>query len=225
VSQIVVELQSFMGTDRDIANAAWTSSTVHAGSKMRSDDEVNRLLKYLVEHKHSTPFESVVLRFWIKMPITTDRQFMTHRIQSTSGMSGRYRTMPREYLTVPSDVLEILNKGDLSDYGYIDTCDKANHEYEHFIDMAKHELAAGTISNDEYKRLREFMRGMLPQHNMTERVSIMNLRAFCNFQKLRNSEQAQPEIREVAQGMLAAVKSANVAPTALSLLEECGWSI
>jgi thymidylate synthase ThyX len=201
--QIKVELQETMGGDRSIAEAAWTSSLDYQKKQSRTDEDVKRVVEMLATARHSTPFESIILRFWIKMPIAIDRQFMTHRLQSASGMSGRYRTMPSEYLDIPDDVMDICNmiptsgsyqlpdgKGTI--YGmddfverYYQACEVANNSYSQMNLIAKDAEKLGHITNTQYKRFREFMRGMLPQHNMTERVSIMNLRAFSNFQKTR----------------------------------------
>jgi thymidylate synthase (FAD) len=234
MSQIRVELQETMGNDRRIAEAAWTSSTTLQGKDKRTDDDVERVVNMLADAKHSTPFESVVLRFWIKMPIATDRQFMTHRLQSASGMSGRYRTMPAEWYEIPVDVEEIMSRVSFEhdrhcgiNYmeHYDDLCQEANNIYINVVDALKRAEAAGLITNGEMKRGREFFRGQLPQHNMTERVSIMNLRAFCNFIKLRTKEDAQPEIREVANLMLEAVRNSGVCPVALAALERNNWVI
>lgn len=241
-NQIEVELQGVFGNDRVIANAAWTSSSIKQQKNVRSIEDVERVVNMLADHKHSTPFESIVFRFWIKMPIATDRQFMTHRLQSSNGLSGRYRTMPTEYFDVPDDVMDIIEKlpeitsiqipggtmySGMNDAleAYYQACETANNSYKFFTTHARQQKDAGTITNDEYKRFREFMRGMLPQHNMTERVTTINLRSLANFFKLRLSEHAQPEIRDVAQKMLAAVKTAVCCPVALSALERNGWEI
>ena len=227
--QIKVELQDTMGTDRSIAEAAWTSSYEYEKKKNRDDDDVSRVVNMLADLRHSVPFESVVFRFWIKMPIATDRQFMTHRLQSASGLSGRYRTMPSEWLNIPNDVHEILDKlGELGKHmreAYKQSCSTANALYSADISVCKIERDCGNISEKEFKRLREFYRGILPQHNMTERVSIMNLRAFGNFQYLRNSEHAQPEIRQIAKLMLKQVEDANICPIAIEALKRNGWKI
>jgi len=110
MDQIKVELQDFMGGDRAIAEAAWTSSKDNQNRTNRPEEDVARVVNMLADYKHSVPFESVIFRFWIRMPIAVDRQFMTHRIGSHSGMSGRYRTMPSEFLDVPKDVYNILSK-------------------------------------------------------------------------------------------------------------------
>lgn len=229
MSQIQVELQEWMGSDRSIASSAWTSSLDYQAKEKRTDEDVVRVVKMLADNKHSTPFESVIFKFWIKMPIATDRQHMTHRIGSHNGMSGRYRTMPNDWLVVPNDIDDIVQriKDENSDLGreYNNFCNQANDWYQKAIKQLKHDEKMGHITNSEYKRCREFFRGVLPQHNMTERVTIFNLRSFCNYQKLRNSEHAQPEIKEVAELMLAAVKTANICPVALTQLEQNGWSI
>src|SRR5574343_1222477 len=110
MSQIKVELQDWLGNDKSIAESAWTSSLTYQAKNNRTKKDVKRVVEMLANLKHSVPFESVVLRFWIKLPIAVDRQLMTHRLQSASGMSGRYRTMPREFLKVPKDVLDIYSK-------------------------------------------------------------------------------------------------------------------
>lgn len=225
MSQIKVELQEWMGSDKSIAESAWTSSLDYQKKQTRSEADVERVVKMLADHKHSTPFESVVLKFWIKMPIAIDRQHMTHRIGSHNGMSGRYRTMPSEYLSVPEDIQQILQQhpGTISRYNQL--CESANEFYKNLCEITKDYEKEGLLSNGEYKRIREFFRGVLPQHNMTERVTIFNLRSFANYMKLRDKPEAQPEIQEVAKLMLQQVKANNIAPIAIAWLEKNNWNI
>lgn len=232
MEQIKVELQDSMGNDRSIAEAAWTSSSDFQGKQRKTDEQVKNVVNMLADHRHATPFESVVFRFWIKMPIAIDRQHMTHRIASHNGMSGRYRTMPREFFSMPKDIEEILCQfpGGYEEmkefrHTYNQICEEANNTYENMVLDAKQAKDEELITNEQYKRLREFFRGILPQHNMTERVTVMNLRSFANYQKLRNSEHAQPEIQEVARQMLDAVEKSNVCPVALEALKRNGWNI
>jgi thymidylate synthase (FAD) len=93
--QILVELQDWMGDDAAIANAAWTSTYDKSRREERYDDPAK--VRDIIENKlfgqedvHNVPIESVIFRFWIRMPIFSDRQHMTHRIQSANGLSGRY---------------------------------------------------------------------------------------------------------------------------------------
>lgn len=230
MNQIKVELQEYMGNDRSIAESAWTSSLDYQKKKIKTDNDVEKIIKMLVINKHSTPFESIVFKFWIKMPIQTDRQHMTHRIASHNGMSGRYRTMPNDWLNASQDIENICEKvfntnGILHIFEYNKLCETANTFYNRSILAYKDAEKNNKITNKEYKRLREFFRGVLPQNNMTERVTIMNLRSFSNYQKLRNSEHAQPEIQQVAKLMLEEIKKHNICPIVLNALESNNWEI
>lgn len=229
-SQIKVELQETFGSDKSIAEAAWTSSLTYQGKQKRTQQDIERVVKMLADSKHSTPFESVIFRFWIKMPIQTDRQHMTHRIATHNGMSGRYRTMPNDWLEVPDDIINFMSRGIEGDSqpwidSYNKLCTDTNNFYENLLQYFKVLEKNNDISNKEYKRLREFFRGILPQNNMTERVTIMNLRSFANYQKLRNSEHAQEEIQQVAKLMLEAVEKSNVCPIAIQALKLNNWVI
>jgi thymidylate synthase (FAD) len=227
--QILVELQETMGSDLSIANAAWTSTYDKSKreEKYLDTDKIESLVKRLILDKHGTPVESVVFRFWIRMPIFVDRQHMTHRVASHNGLSGRYRTMPEDFYEIPNDVNEILNKCG-SQYiakDYSDVCLNANSSYRNAINELKKCEKNGIITNEEFKRAREILRGQLPVAGMTERTTIINLRSFANYQKQRNSSYAQPEIKMVAQLMLEEVEKSNVCPVAIKTLKEINWVI
>jgi thymidylate synthase (FAD) len=236
--QILVELQESMGSDRSIANAAWTSSFDKNRRDARTDQQVSDLVQRLASEGHATPFESVVLRFWIRHPIFVDRQHMTHRIASHNGLSGRYRTMPLDYFHIPDDVITILDRVDGFDRmanpdfphtstsgRYYESCEVAVSNYSHAIDAMKKAEKHGAITNKEFKRAREILRGQLPTAGMVERTTIMNLRSFANYQKLRNSDHAQPEIKRVAELKLQRVLEANICPAAIEALMKNGWQI
>jgi thymidylate synthase (FAD) len=225
--QILVELQETMGSDLSIANAAWTSTydKNKREEKYTDNNKISTLVRRLILEKHGTPIESVIFRFWIRMPIFTDRQHMTHRIASHNGLSGRYRTMPDDFYHIPEDVNVILNRCGLQSLAknYNDVCTTANTSYKLAINDLKNAEKVGLITNDEFKRSREILRGQLPTSGMTERTSIINLRSFANYQKQRNSPHAQPEIKLVAQLMLEEVEKNNVCPIAIETLKEIGW--
>ena len=232
--KILVELQEFMGSDASVANAAWVSTYDKDRREDKYDDpeKVAQLVPRLIRDGHSTPVESVILRFWIRMPIFTDRQHMTHRIASHNGLSGRYRTLPDDWFGIPLDCIEILDKssenhnwgGEVSrDFDQL--CDRANKFYKGQLELLRNAEKAGRITNAEYKRVREILRGVLPTAGMVERTTIFNLRSFANYQRLRNSDHAQPEIKRVAELMLAEVEKAGVAPITIATLKETGWRI
>lgn len=226
--QIKVELQDSMGGDRSIAEAAWTSSTTLEGKEKKGEEDVKKLINMLADSKHSVPFESVVFRFWIRLPIQTDRQHMTHRLQSASGLSGRYRTMPSDWLKMPQDVIEILNGPvGLSELQaqYDALCKASNEWYSSCLTMLKAGEKRGDITNAQYKRAREFIRGVLPQNNMTERVTVINLRSFANYYRLRSKSDAQPEIQYIAKEMLRLIEEKNICPVAMEALKRNQFQI
>lgn len=228
---IQVELQDVYGSDRHIAEAAWTSSLDYQKKQTRSEEDVARVVKMLADAKHSTPFESIIFRWWIRMPVAIDRQYMTHRLQSASGQSGRYRTMPSDYLEMGEDVKDILKKANGEDKGintiiqYEQLCETANTYYQNASKKLREAEKAGVITNPELKRAREFLRGVLPQHNMVERVSIMNLRSWANFYRLRSKSDAQLEIQQVAVLMREKLNAHPEIKHALEALEKNHWTI
>lgn len=227
LEQIQVELQEFMGGDTSIANSAWTSSYDKTKRDERYNDpvKVEALVKTLIEQGHGTPVESVVLRFWIRCPIFVDRQIMTYRIASHNGLSGRYRTLPDDHYTLPSDVGLILRKCQVVHTRYDQFCNSAMEAYEELLVTLKNHQHEGIIDNVEYKRAREVLRGMCPTAGMVERTTVINLRSLANFLKQRLAKDAQPEIQQVAKLMLKAVEDAGVAPVAVATLKASGWVI
>src|ERR1035437_1549967 len=233
--KILVELQETMGSDAAIANAAWTSTYDKDKREDKYDDpeKVANIVPTLIKAGHGTPIESVIFRFWIRLPIFTDRQHMTHRIASHNGLSGRYRTLPGDWFGVPMDVIGIFNKADrLESHAgwdesekYDECCRMANFNYTRQVLVLKNAEKAGKITNVEFKRARECVRGQLPTAGMVERTTIMNLRSFANYQFQRNSDHAQPEIHQIAKLMLEEVEEANIAPVAIATLKSIGWKL
>lgn len=230
MSKIQVELQEWMGDDAAIANAAWTSTYDKERREGKYDDpeKVTDLVRRCVRDGHAVPLESVVMRFWLRIPVFVDRQHMTHRIASHNGLSGRYRTLPSDFMDVPDDVQAICTRANghytsATKQEFNHACRRAYDLYAGELESLKEARDKKTIDDQEYKRAREFLRAVLPTAFMVERTTVMNLRSFANYQRLRNSPHAQPEICEVAQRMLAKVVDAKVAPVALGALMDNGW--
>lgn len=226
--QIQVKLLQWMGSDDCIANAAWTSSYGFGddirGKKSAAD--VANLVRRLITDGHTSPLETVIFRFWARWPIFVDRQHMTHRIQSSNGLSGRYRTLPSDWYDAPEDVVDVLCRTQegsamLEEYRHELTCQHTR--YNDWLRRLKLQQSEGTISNTEYKRCREILRGVIGTSGMTERVFTMNLHALNNYFHLRISPHAQPEIRNAAEKMLACILQAKVSPVAIAALMERDW--
>jgi thymidylate synthase (FAD) len=228
--EIQVQLQDSMGSDRSIAEAAWTSSYDLEKRELKTDEDVERVVRMIITSGHSVPVESVVFRFWFRFPIFTDRQHMTHRIASHSGLSGRYRTMPDDWFSVPDDVVKIMDKvnhryGHAVSSRFDQLMEAQNKFYREELEELKKAQSAHVITNAEYKRCREILRGVLGTSLMTERTTVMNLRSFANFIKLRLDPHAQTEIRLVAEKMLNLVTAARICPVAIECLMERNWIV
>lgn len=225
--EIQVELQEILGSDKTVAQSAWVSSLSKEKRENRSDEDVKRVVEFLAEHKHGTPFESVVFRFWLRLPIFTHRQFIKHRLQSENSISGRYRTMPSDYYNIPRDVSEILTKAgcEESQEEYKEAIEACYNSYMASLFSIKNAEKAGIITNEEFKRAREILRGQLPTCGMTESITTMNLRSFANFYKLRSKPDAQKEIQLIANAMLSVIKDNNSIPVAIAALEKNKWQI
>lgn len=227
LEQIKVELQEWMGSDEAIANAAWTSTYNKERREDKYDDpeKVKGIVQRCVKDGHSTPIESVVFRFWFRWPIFCDRQHMTHRIASHNGLSGRYRTLPSDFYELPKDVQDIMFRAEVNQVLYTSTCEASIEDYQQSVQYLKLARDENIITEGEYKRVREIIRGQMPTAGMVERTTIMNLNSFANYQRLRNHSHAQPEIRQAAKLALKAVVEAKIAPVALRTLHEEGWTM
>lgn len=230
LEQIDVQLQEHMGSDEAIANAAWTSAYDKDRRDEKTAEQAEDLVRRLAKDGHGTPFESVVCRFWMRIPVFVDRQVMTHRIASHNGMSGRYRTLPEDWYSIPNDVDAICTKansgfssGVLEEFRH--RCYRARGLYSSQLYQLQQAEQNGAITNVEYKRAREVLRSVLPTAFMVERTSIFNLRSLANFFRLRLSPHAQPEIQHLATLMLAQLVKSNVAPVAIEALQEQNWRI
>ena len=156
------------------------------------------LIRYLMRHWHTTPFEMVEFKFHIKMPIYIARQHMRHRTASINEMSARYSVVPREYY-VP-DVL----RGQAT----------VNHQGSEGVSEANVSDMKGQLekSFEVYDTLledgccREQARGTLPQSTYTEFYWKINLHNLMHYLQLRMDAHAQQEIRAYADAIFRLVE-------------------
>lgn len=188
-----VELVRASGSDVDVVNAARVSfgKTVEFMS-----DRDEKLIKYLVKHDHTSPFEHNQLSFRIKAPIFIARQWMRHRMNSYNEISYRYVEINDEfYVPMKWRYQDKDNRqassGSFSNDELIDSYMKA---IEASYDAYKELLDAGVA--------REIARGLLPLCTYTEFIFTCNLHSLMHFMRLRLESGAQYEIQEYAKGLL-----------------------
>ncbi|QLH53284.1 MAG: Thymidylate synthase ThyX [Candidatus Kapaibacterium sp.] len=191
-----------MGGDESIVQAARVS--YGRGTKTVSEDR--NLIRYLMRHCHTSPFEMVEYKFHIKLPIFVARQWIRHRTANVNEYSGRYSVMPDEfYVPSPEDVRtqSKTNKQGRSDEPipeeianeFIqDLQETQNLLYEKYNNYLSKEIA------------RELARINLPLSTYTEWYWKIDLHNLFHFLELRLHPTAQYEIREYAKIIAQIVK-------------------
>lgn len=187
------ELVRVSGSDLDIVNAARVSYG-KISSEISERDQ--KLLKFLMEHKHTSLFEHNQLSFRIKAPIYVVREWMRHRMNSFNEISYRFVKAKVEfYIPQKWRFQDSVNKQ--SSVGAFDN-DQLREQYKKTLEMAYQAyedlLAQGVC--------REQARGLLPVCIYTEFIFTCNLHSLMHFLKLRLGQGAQQEIRAYAFALL-----------------------
>lgn len=185
-----VKLIEFMGGDQ----RAVESARVSFGSVSKGAALDRKLLEYLLEHGHFSPFEHSVFQFHIKCPIFVARQWMRHRIASYNEISARYTEVKEEfYFPGAFRAQDKINRqgsvrsGALEQEKLLAVYDKAiKASYKAYTEL----LEAGAA--------REMARMVLPVAQYTQFHWTINARSLLNFLQLRLDDHAQYEIRQYA---------------------------
>jgi len=181
--------------DVAVVQAARTSNG--AGSKGPESDQ--SLIRYLMRHRHTSPFEMVEFKFHLKMPIFVARQWMRHRMASINEYSARYSAVP-DACAIPK-VTDIRTQSYVNKQGS-DLLDFPGNEADTFVDQMK--LLYKQSYNAYTEALeagvaREQARMILPQNMYTEFYWKIDLHNLLNFLKLRMDSHAQKEIQDFAK--------------------------
>lgn len=204
-----VELVGYYGGDLTHALSAWTST-----SRELTDEKMERipgLLKFLAENGHNTPFEKSSLHFLVTCDTASHIHLLKHRIGvSINGESARYKELKDDKVHMPRDWVpdesyyvngyeEKVNPDLLDVYeDYIELCEEAYRKYHQAIE--KLEPVVGR------KRAKESARFFLPYGGQITMDIMFNWRSFAHFVNLRAEDDAQLEIRDIANKMLELVR-------------------
>jgi thymidylate synthase (FAD) len=200
-----VRVIDYMGDDAAITQAARVS--YGRGTKSVQNDE--GLIRYLMRHWHSTPFEMCEVKFHAKLPVFVARQWIRHRTANVNEYSARYSILDREfYIPAPEHLAaqstvnnqgrgELL-EGDEAARVLDILRDDAARCYDHYEEM---------LSQDGQKGLaRELARMNLPANVYTQWYWKVDLHNLFHFLRLRADAHAQYEIRAYAEVMCGIVK-------------------
>jgi flavin-dependent thymidylate synthase len=183
-----VELLNYYGGDREHALSAWTSTSRDLTPEKEA--RIPALLKQLAENGHETPFEKSSLHFLVDCEVASHIHLLKHRIGvSINGESARYKELKQDRAYFPKDWPSGLQE-DLASYTAM------GQKYYH---LCIERLVQSGMSR---KRAKESARFFLGYNNVTTMDVMFNFRSFMHFQRLRNDEHAQLEIREIAKRML-----------------------
>jgi len=190
-----IRLVDYMGDDSSIVQAARVS--YGKGTKTITEDK--GLIRHLMRHRHTSPFEMVELKFHVKLPIFVARQWIRHRTANVNEYSGRYSEMKDEFY-IP-DIEQIRQQSTLNKQG------RGSEVLPYDIALSIIEQFEKTQSQlfNEYSGLleqdlaRELARINLPLSNYTEWYWKIDLHNLFHFLKLRLDIHAQYEIRIYAE--------------------------
>jgi thymidylate synthase (FAD) len=188
-----VQLIRTSGSDIDVVNAARVSFGKFVTQMSERDV---KLIRYLMQHYHTSPFEHNQLSFRIKCPLFVARQWMRHRMNSYNEISYRYVKAPLEFYTPPHWRYQDDQNRQCSGDAFSDEQLRADYEQTLTHCQATYEklLQAGVS--------RELARGILPVCTYTEFIFTCNLHSLTHFLKLRLGKGAQSEIQAYARAML-----------------------
>lgn len=198
-----VELQSYSGSDLDFVNSAKVSFNSQAHSL--GEQEIS-ILNFLVREKHGSPFEHSFMKFKISAPLFVVREWQRHRTGSSfNEISGRYTTMPAVVPYHPVDSHNMRSQeGKPGSYSFKHH-PSSWYETEQCTDIETvYDFAYDTCLGS-YQQLmdmgvpKELARCVLPLASFTEFIWTCNARSLMHFLSLRNSSNAQHEIRLYAK--------------------------
>jgi thymidylate synthase (FAD) len=208
-----VRVIDYMGDDTSIVQSARVS--YGKGTKKVSTDE--GLIRYLMRHWHSTPFEMCEIKYHVKLPIFIARQWIRHRTANVNEYSARYSILDKEFYIPAKEQLSAQatnnrqGRGDLITGQQADDVlkilkDDAVRTYENYEKMLN-ERFDGTIIDEKKSGLaRELARMNLTLNSYTQWYWKTDLLNLMNFLFLRGDSHAQYEIRVYAEKMLDTVK-------------------
>lgn len=189
-----VRVIDYMGSDESIVQAA----RVSYGKGTKRVHEDRGLIRYLLRHRHTTPFEMCDIKFHVRVPMDCWRQWVRHRTASVNEYSTRYsEAIDAAQATAETDWREQAAGNRQGSQGRLDS--------EHGSELSRKEAELQTLSRKLYEErlqagvAREQARKDLPLSTYTEAYWKINLHNLLHFLALRMDSHAQLEIRSYAE--------------------------
>ena len=187
-----IRLVDFMGSD----NRVVSSARVSFGGVSKGEEKDKGLIKYLLEHRHHTPFEHCYFQFHVCCPIYVARQWMRHRWGSFNEISARYTQVKDEFY-IPAE----FRGQDIKNRQGSVKADFDNEALRKLYEQSVEQSFATYNKLIEAGVAREMARGVLPVCQYTQFYWSVNARSLLNFLQLRQDGHAQYEIRVYADAI------------------------
>ena len=208
-----IRVIDYMGDDTSIVQAARVS--YGKGTKKVNTDA--GLIKYLMRHWHSTPFEMCEIKYHIKLPIFIARQWIRHRTANVNEYSARYSILDKEfYIPAPNKLAaQAVNnrqgRGDVLEGEQAQEVlnilkEDSQRTYENYEKMLNERYDGSTIDENKSGLARELARMNLTLNSYTQWYWKTDLLNLMNFLFLRADMHAQYEIRVYAEAMIETLK-------------------
>ena len=208
-----VRVTDYMGDDAAVVQAARVS--YGKGTKKVSSDA--GLIKYLLRHRHTTPFEMCEIKYHVKLPIFIARQWIRHRTANVNEYSARYSVMDREFYIPAEDQLAAQSSVNRQGRGDLLSGDEAARvldllrtdaqtSYDHYVEMLNEDIDGTIIEEGKDGFARELARMNLTLNTYTQWYWKIDLHNLMHFLSLRADDHAQYEIRVYADVMLESLK-------------------
>ena len=202
-----------MGDDTSVVQSARVS--YGKGTKKVSTD--SGLIKYLMRHWHSTPFEMCEIKYHVKLPIFIARQWIRHRTANVNEYSARYSILDKEFYLPKLENLAAQSQSNRQGRGEILEGDQAKkvlellkndaeQTYNNYETMLNERYDGSTIDENGIGLARELARMNLTLNTYTQWYWKTDLLNLMNFLRLRADHHAQYEIRAYADVMLDTLK-------------------
>ncbi len=208
-----IRVIDYMGDDSSIVQSARVS--YGKGTKKISNDK--GLIKYLMRHRHSTPFEMCEIKFHIKLPIFIARQWIRHRTANVNEYSARYSILDKEFYIPSAENLAAQSAINNQGRGDALTDDEASNviqilkkdaeqTYSNYETLLNESSEGNIIDKSKSGIARELARMNLTLNTYTQWYWKIDLNNLLHFLALRADDHAQYEIRVYADAMLDIVK-------------------
>ena len=200
-----VEYIDHMGSDLSVVNAARVSFGVE---KDKLDEKDTKLINYLMQHNHTSPFEHCVVTMRFTVPLFIRSQHHRHRTWAYNEISRRYTSVDMKFYSPPAFRTQHKSNRQASNNELIDPTLNSSYIAIGFEDASKAVAMHNSRSLGLYNALidagvcREQARGVLPQNLYTEYYGSVNLHNLFKFIGLRSHDGAQWEIQQVAKACL-----------------------